>query len=104
MATASYASISFTDATRFTGAVRTISFNPTGTKMYCIPRNTFLILQYNLGTAWNISTAVFAMSLDVTSTIAYNGSAVIFSADMTKMYLVSSNGTTASAIQEYIKT
>jgi hypothetical protein len=103
MATASYASISFTDATRFTGSLRTITFNLTGTKMYCIPTNTTIILQYNLSTAWNISTAVFAMSLDVSSTIAYAGRSILFSADMSKMYLVSSNSTTASAIQEYIK-
>ena len=103
MATATYASLSFTDATRFTGPLRTMSFNPTGTKMYCIATNTSLVLQYNLSTAWNISTAVFVMSLDVSATIAYLGRSVIFSADMTKMYLVSSNGSTSSAIQEYIR-
>jgi len=44
------------------------------------------------------------MSLDVSATIAYTlGRSVIFSADMAKMYIVSSNATTASAIQEYIR-
>lgn len=36
-----------------------LSFNPDGTKMYIIGDTNDRVYQYNLGTAWNISTAIF---------------------------------------------
>jgi len=44
-----------------------IAFNSTGTKVYFVERNTETIDQYNLGTAWDISTAVAAGSFDLTN-------------------------------------
>jgi DNA-binding beta-propeller fold protein YncE len=68
-----------------------VFFKPDGTKMYVVGTTGQDVNEYNLGTAWNISTASF---LQLKSVAAQDTapSGVFFKPDGTKMYVVGSTG------------
>ena len=77
--TASYTR-SFSVSSQSTG-MNGLTFKPDGTKMYGIEQTTGSAHEYNLSTAWNISTASFSQSFNTSS-----GEAIAFSADGTLMF------------------
>jgi 6-phosphogluconolactonase (cycloisomerase 2 family) len=85
VSTASYASKSFTDSTRFAN-VRGLHFKSDGTRVYVVDSGGDTIYQYNLSTAWDISTASYS------NTSAYIGATnnaprqIWFKPDGTEMY------------------
>jgi DNA-binding beta-propeller fold protein YncE len=73
-------------------------FKPDGTKMYVLGAQNDSVYEYDLSTAWNVGTASYLQSFSV---FAQTGTAVeslAFSADGTKMYVVSS---TNDAVYQY---
>jgi DNA-binding beta-propeller fold protein YncE len=77
---------------------RNLTFKPDGTKMYVTGQTSDSVHEYNLGTAWNISTAVFSQSFSVSAQHAAP-SGIVFKSDGTKMFIV---GSSADAVSEYI--
>ena len=78
--------------------LQAVAFKTDGTKMFLVndgPAND--IREYNLSTAWDISTATFNQSKDVGVQEAAP-KAVTFKSDGTKMYVV---GTDSDAVKEY---
>ena len=76
---------------------RGVFFSPTGLKMYVI--GTYLpgVHEYDLGTAWDVSSAVYLQNFSVASEDPYMD-AVFFRPDGFRMYCV---GTTAAAVYQY---
>jgi surface protein len=72
-------------------------FKPDGTKMYVIGQTGDDVNEYDLGTAWDVSTASFLQTYNGTATET-NPTAIFFKPDGTKMYVI---GTTGDAIREY---
>ena len=72
-------------------------FKPDGTKMYIIGTSGDDVNEYNLSTAWNISTASFFQLFSVASQ-ELTPQGVFFKPDGTKMYVI---GTTGDDINEY---
>ena len=72
-------------------------FKPDGLKMYVIGQTGDDVNEYNLSTAWNISTAVFVQSFSISSK-EFDSSAVFFKPDGTKMYIV---GPFSNSVHEY---
>ena len=73
-----------------------IAFRPDGLRMYLLGTSGDLLYQYNLSTAWNVSTATFDKSLS----IGYLDTSIFdlaFKSDGTKLYLV---GATTDTIYE----
>jgi len=62
-------------------------FKPDGTKMYICSETLGNIHEYNLETAWEVTTAVFSQSLDI-SAKETNCREVFFNPDGTKMYIL----------------
>ena len=69
-----------------------ISFKPDGTKMYIIGGANDAVYEYNLSTAWNISTASYLQSFSVTAQ-ENTPNGVFFKDDGTKMYIIGLNST-----------
>jgi len=70
---------------------RGLSFNSDGTKMYIIGPNSRAAHEYNLSTAWDVSTAVFLQSFSVAAQdTAPRG--MFFKPDGLKMYVVGAIG------------
>jgi DNA-binding beta-propeller fold protein YncE len=63
-----------------------VFFGDNGRKMYLGSNSTVRIWQFNLGTAWNVSTASFVQSYDPVS----SATSIYFKADGTRMFTVSS--------------
>ena len=76
---------------------RDIFFKPDGTKMYVIGTISDSIHEYDLSTAWDISTAVFLQSFSVAAKET-RLSGLFFKPDGTKMYIV---GFSSDSIHEY---
>ena len=93
---ASYDSVSFSVAAQETTPTD-LFFSPNGLKMYVIGSGTDNVNEYNLSTAWLVSSAVFATSFNVN---AQDGAAtgVFFRADGTKMYVL---GSTNDSVYQY---
>jgi DNA-binding beta-propeller fold protein YncE len=72
-------------------------FKPDGTKMYVSGISSDTVYQYNLSTAWDISTAGLAKSFSVASQET-NPNGLFFKDDGTKMYIV---GSTGDDVNEY---
>jgi DNA-binding beta-propeller fold protein YncE len=92
--TASYDSVSFSVASQETEP-RGITFKTDGTKMYIIGQTGDDVNEYNLGTAWNVSTASFVQLFSV---LAQTGTAPVkveFSSDGTKMIVLSQTNSAA---------
>ena len=68
-----------------------VFFKPDGLKMYVVGTSGSDVNEYNLSTAWNVSTAVFLQTFSVyTQEIFPQG--VFFKPDGTKMYVVGNHG------------
>jgi sugar lactone lactonase YvrE len=93
---ASYDSVSFSVAAQETTPTD-LFFSLNGLKMYVIGSGTDNVNEYNLSTAWLVSSAVFATSFNVN---AQDGAAtgVFFRADGTKMYVL---GSTNDSVYQY---
>ena len=64
---------------------------PDGTKMYVVGTTTDTVYEYNIGTAWDISTASYLQSFSISSRESTpNG--LTFKPDGTKMYNIGSSG------------
>jgi DNA-binding beta-propeller fold protein YncE len=87
---ASYDSVSLSIAGQETQG-QGLSFKTDGTKMYVIGTNGDDVNEYNLSTAWNISTASYSQNFSV-SAQEINPSDITFKTDGTEMYIVGSNG------------
>jgi len=72
-------------------------FKQDGTKMYTIGFNGDTVDEYDLGTAWDVSTAVYLQEFSVAAKEA-NPEGVFFKPDGTKMYTIGLNGDT---VDEY---
>lgn len=87
------------DITATSGATpRGLFFKPDGLKMYVLEEVTDKIYEYNLSTAWDISTLSLVQSKSV-SNESTTPDGVFFKPDGLKMYFVPSNG--ASTVYEY---
>ena len=97
ISTASYASKSFSVTSQETSPLG-LWFKPDGTVMYVIGSATDTAYQYNLGTAWDVSTASYA-SISFNVTTQDSGPAQInLNSDGTKMWIL---GSTGDDITEY---
>ena len=72
-------------------------FKPDGTKMYIIGSAGDDVNEYDLSTAWDVSTAVFSQLFSVAAQEAAP-SGIFFKPDGTKMYVI---GTTGDDVNEY---
>jgi uncharacterized delta-60 repeat protein len=75
-------------------------FKPDGTKMYVVGAAGVDVNEYNLSSAWNVSTASFLQTFLVLNQFgnSYNPTEVFFKPDGTKMYVVDS---LVDAVNEY---
>jgi 6-phosphogluconolactonase (cycloisomerase 2 family) len=96
LANASYDSVSFSVAAQETSP-QGVFLKPDGTKMYVVGNTGDDINEYNLGTAWNVSTASFVQVFSVAAQEATPVD-VSFKPDGTKMYIL---GNTGVDINEY---
>jgi len=95
ISTASYASLSFSVAGQET-TPRALFFKPDGTKMFVIGRTGDDVNEYDLSTAWDVSTASFAqVSANVGEA---NPSGLWFKDDGTKMYVT---GNSTDTVREF---
>ncbi len=69
-------------------APNSLFFKPDGTKMYVVGTDGDDVNEYDLSTAWNISTAVYLQTFSVL-TLARNPTGVSFKPDGLKMYVIS---------------
>jgi sugar lactone lactonase YvrE len=74
-----------------------VFFKPDGTKMYMVGNAGDAVNEYNLSTAWDVSTASYLQNFSV-STQDANPDGVFFKPDGTKMYVI---GATGDAVYEY---
>jgi len=72
-------------------------FKPDGTKMYTIGATGDTVDEYNLSTAWDISTAVYLQEFSVAAKESIP-TGVFFKPDSTKMYTIGASGDT---VDEY---
>ena len=89
--TASFTSGQNIDLSAQVSTVRDIKFSTDGTKLYALNASTDVVFQYNLSTAWDVTTATYSnnsLSLVVVSTTAYCS---FFKSDGTKFYFGSSS-------------
>ena len=87
LSTASYASKSL-DVSSQDGTPYGIAFNSDGTKAYVLGGNTYSVYEYNLTTAYDISTGSYSgNSFDASAQGANNQFDIVFKYDGTKMYL-----------------
>lgn len=96
LSSASYDSVSFSVAAQDT-LPSDIFFKPDGTKMYVVGDNGNDINEYNLSTAWDISTASFVQVFSVAGQDT-GPAGVFFKPDGLKMYVV---GFTNDSVYEY---
>jgi sugar lactone lactonase YvrE len=89
---ASYDSVSFSVAGQETSATD-LFFSPNGLKMYVTGSNSDNVNEYNLSTAWVVSSAVFATSFSVNAQDT-SPQGLFFRADGTKMYVLGSTNDT----------
>ena len=69
---------------------RGLSFNPTGTKLYITGQNSDDILEYDLSTGFNLSTATFNGAFSLTG-FATKPNDVVFNNDGTKAFIARAN-------------
>ena len=74
-----------------------VTFKPDGTKMYVMGSTGDDVNEYNLSTAWDVSTAAYLQNFSVAAQET-NPSGVFFKPDGLKMYFV---GSTGDAVYEY---
>ena len=88
--TASYNNVSFDITTQETLA-NGLCFNPAGTKMYMAGTNGDAVYQYDLSTAWDVSSASFTQSFSVTSQDT-KPTGIFFTPDGTRMIISGNAG------------
>jgi|DEB0MinimDraft_6_1074348.scaffolds.fasta_scaffold09602_3 sugar lactone lactonase YvrE len=96
IANASYDSVSFSVTTEETSASG-LFFKPDGTKMYVVGLDGDDVNEYNLSTAWDITTASYNQNFSVATQETFLGG-ISFKPDGTKMYIA---GSSSNAIHEY---
>jgi len=74
-----------------------VFFKPDGTKMYIVGQSGDDVNEYNLSTAWDISTASYLQNFSVVGQDT-SPSGIFFKPDGTKMYIV---GFTGQGVNEY---
>src|SRR6056300_178247 len=92
VSTASYASKSFSVVSQVNNAFG-VHFKPDGTKMFVVADQSGNIFEYDLSTAYDVSTASYNSATFSTSAQLSNMGDITFSSDGTKMYLIGSNYT-----------
>ena len=80
-----------------------VHFKSDGTKMYICGNSSDSVHEYDLSTAWNISTASFNQSYSVSSDIV-NPTGLRFKSDGTKMFVVGRGTNDADEVNEYALT
>jgi sugar lactone lactonase YvrE len=95
--TASYDSVSFSVASQELEP-NGVTFKTDGTKMYIIGQSGDDVNEYNLGTAWNVSTASYVQNFSVSAQTGAIPVKVEFSSDGTKMIVLSQ---TNNAVYQY---
>jgi len=83
---ASYDSVSFSVASQDT-TPEEVLFNPSGTKMYILGSSNDTVFEYDLTTAFDITTASYQRSKSVTTEDIYP-TGMAFNSDGTKMYIL----------------
>ena len=97
VSTASYDSVLFDLSSQEAGTLEAFNFKPDGTRMYAIGRGNDKVFQYDLSTAFDISTASYVSSSStLTQEAAPQGLA--FNSDGTKAFTV---GTSTDTVYEY---
>jgi len=90
LANASYDSVSFSVATEDTQP-QELFFKPDGTKVYVVGASSDSVIEYDLSTAWDISTASYLQNFSVASQeTAPRG--LFFKPDGAKMYVLGDSG------------
>jgi len=74
-----------------------VFFKPDGTKMYTIGQTDVSVDEYDLSTAWNVTTAVYLQEISVAAKET-NPTGLFFKPDGTKMYTIGSND---DSVDEY---
>jgi len=87
ISTASYDSVSFSVASQATIPAG-LFFSPDGTKFYLTDNNTDNVYQYNMSTAFDLSTASYSSSSFSYASQTNQGRDVAFNDDGTKMYVL----------------
>ena len=90
ISTATYANKSFSTATWASNAT-SVSFNPTGTKMYVIGYANDYVREYKLSTAWDVSTAAESYFFKSTSAQALDPNDLFLGNNGTKLYVLTNN-------------
>ena len=93
LSTASYASKSY-DVNPDDNGPRGIFFKTDGTKMYIVGATGQDVLEYNLSTAWDISTTSYSQSFN----FGFSGTGLFFKSDGYIMYI---SNDTANTVQSY---
>jgi hypothetical protein len=97
LAGAVYDSVSFSVLSQ-TGTMEGFRFGDSGSKVYVASASDATIYQYDLSTAYDISTASYASKSFLASSQSANSYAVDFKSDGTKMYIL---GTTNDTVYQY---
>jgi DNA-binding beta-propeller fold protein YncE len=97
VSTATYAS-KFKDVSAEDISPHGLAFSSDGTKMYIMGTNTGTVYQYTVGTAWDVSTAVYASKSKPVGTESTLSTEIAFSSDGTKMYTM---GTSNDTVYQY---
>ena len=87
LSTATYASLSKSVASQDV-TPDDLTFSSDGTKMYIVGNANATIYQYNLATAWNVSTATYPSIAKTVSAQEGSPRGLAFNSDGTKMYMV----------------
>ena len=93
---AAYDGVSFSVAAENSSPV-SVSFRPDGTKMYLLGNSGDNVYEYNLSTAWDVSTASYFQNFSVASQ-EFSVSGLFLKPDGTKFYVV---GTVYDTVFEY---
>jgi 6-phosphogluconolactonase (cycloisomerase 2 family) len=98
LSSASYDSKSFSVATQDSSATEGFTFSYDGTKMYAVGTTNRTVYQYDLSTAFDVSTASYASKSFSVATQETGPRGIRFKSDGTKMYIV---GSTADTVFQY---
>jgi DNA-binding beta-propeller fold protein YncE len=79
------------------GRPNEVFFKPTGLKMYVVGATNDSVYEYDLGTAWNVSTAVFLQLFSVAAQ-AVSPTGLFFKPDGSQMY-ITQNGVPGTVFQ-----
>ena len=80
-------------------------FKPDGTKMYVFGISSSVIAEYDLSTAWDVSTASLNDTATFTSQVSVNtGQDITFNGDGTKLYIGGAGGTSSDIYQYSLST